>query len=343
MTTVSTHLSNDQRFSLADIEDLATAALKLWGVRNSPPQLLKHRENTVYRVQDRSGNPAVLRVHRPGYHDETAILSELQWMTQLNTEGMDLPRPIPAEDGRLLVSVGTGHSTDKRYVDVLSWVNGDKMGLTGTPLTLPTDQIGSLFFRLGYAAAQLHNLSDRWALPSEFRRHAWDQDGLIGEAPFWGRFWDLPDLGQTDRELLVQGREAASRWLTAYAEQLDYGLIHADLVKENVLIDNGIVRLIDFDDAGFGWRIFELATVLLKTRDEPEYPRIKQSLFEGYRNCRTLSAVDEQSLPLFMMLRSFTYLGWWNERRHEPGMSAYIEPVVAEARAATLEFFNTAG
>ena len=90
MTTASTHLSNDQRFSLADIEDLATAALKLWGVRNSPPQLLKHRENTVYRVQDRSGNPAVLRVHRPGYHDETAILSELRWMTQLNTEGMDL-------------------------------------------------------------------------------------------------------------------------------------------------------------------------------------------------------------------------------------------------------------
>ena len=339
MSSAPTKLSNDQRFNLADIEDLATAALELWGVKSSPPQLLKHRENTVYRVEDRSGNPAVLRVHRPGYHDETAILSELLWMKQLSREGMDLPRPIPAEDGRLLVSVGT----DKRYVDMLSWVTGDKMGLTGTPLTRPTDQIGPLFFRLGYAAAQLHNLSDRWALPPEFRRHAWDQNGLIGEAPFWGRFWDLPDLRRTDRELLVQGREAASQWLTAYAKQLDYGLIHADLVKENVLIDNGTVRLIDFDDAGFGWRIFELATVLLKTRDEPEYPRIKQSLFEGYRNCRTLSAADEDSLPLFMMLRSFTYLGWWNERRNEPGMSDYIEPVVAEARAATLEFFNTVG
>jgi hypothetical protein len=44
-----------------------------------------------------------------------------------------------------------------------------------------------------------------------------------------------------------------------------------------------------------------------------------------------------------MMLRSFTYLGWWNERRYEPGMSAYIEPVVAEARAATREFLKTAG
>ena len=343
MTAASTYLSNDQRFSLADIEDLATAALERWGVRNLSPQLLKHRENTVYRVEDPSGDPAVLRVHRPGYHDETAILSELLWMTQLSSNGIDLPRPIPAEDGRLLVSVGTDHSTDKRYVDMLSWVTGDKMGLTGTPLTLATDQIGPLFFSLGYAAAQLHNLSDRWTLPPEFVRHAWDQNGLIGEAPFWGRFWDLPDLRRIDRELLVQGREAASQWLTAYAEQLDYGLIHADLVKENVLIDNGTVRLIDFDDAGFGWRIFELATVLLKTRDEPEYPRIKQSLFEGYRNCRTLSAADEDSLPLFMMLRSFTYLGWWNERRNEPGMSAYIEPVVAEARAATLEFFNTVG
>ena len=50
-----------------------------------------------------------------------------------------------------------------------------------------------------------------------------------------------------------------------------------------------------------------------------------------------------ENTPLFMMLRSFTYLGWWNERRYEPDMSTYFEPMVAEARAATLEFFNTAG
>ena len=68
MSSAPTNLSNDQRFNLADIENLATAALELWGVTTSPPQLLKHRENTVYRVEDRSGNPAVLRVHRPGYH-----------------------------------------------------------------------------------------------------------------------------------------------------------------------------------------------------------------------------------------------------------------------------------
>ena len=49
-----------------------------------------------------------------------------------------------------------------------------------------------------------------------------------------------------------------------------------------------------------------------------------------------------ENTPLFMMLRSFTYLGWWNERRSESGMSAYIEPMIAEARAATLEFFKSA-
>ena len=49
-----------------------------------------------------------------------------------------------------------------------------------------------------------------------------------------------------------------------------------------------------------------------------------------------------ENTPLFMMLRSFTYLGWWNERRNEFYVSAYIEPVIAEARAATLEFFKSA-
>ena len=41
-----------------------------------------------------------------------------------------------------------------------------------------------------------------------------------------------------------------------------YSMIHADFVAENVLVDEGRVRLIDFDDAGFGWHLFELATSL---------------------------------------------------------------------------------
>ena len=49
-----------------------------------------------------------------------------------------------------------------------------------------------------------------------------------------------------------------------------------------------------------------------------------------------------ENTPLFMMLRSFTYLSWWNEQHNEFGMSAYIEPVIADARAATVEFFKSA-
>ena len=32
------------------------------------------------------------------------------------------------------------------------------------------------------------------AYPAAFKRHALDADGLMGEAPFWGRFWEHPAL-----------------------------------------------------------------------------------------------------------------------------------------------------
>ena len=95
----------------------------------------------------------------------------------------------------------------------------------------------------------------------------------------------------------------------------DVGLIHADLVRENVLLAEDDVRLIDFDDAGFGWRMFEIATALHRNRDEPHYPLIEQSLVNGYRSVRVLPDAELERLPLFMLLRSLTYLGWIRARR----------------------------
>ena len=65
-------------------------------------------------------------------------------------------------------------------------------------------------------------------------------------------------------------REEVSRELLAFVKSPDrFGLIHGDLVPENILIHAARLRIIDFDDAGFGWHMFELASSLYFIRREP--------------------------------------------------------------------------
>ncbi|MDH3439501.1 MAG: phosphotransferase, partial [Gammaproteobacteria bacterium] len=83
---------------------------------------------------------------------------------------------------------------------------------------------------------------------------------------------------------------------------------------ENIMVDEDGVRLIDFDDAGFGWHLFELVTALIFIRGEDYFDRAEQALIEGYRKHRSLTDMDLELLPLFYLARSTTYVGWVHTR-----------------------------
>ena len=277
------------------------------------------RENVVYRVDTTLG-PHALRLHRPGYHGMAALQSELDLMAMLAGQGALVPTPAPSVSGALLAQIGDRHAS------LLSWLAGQPMGRSGQPLAFQGAARAELFANIGRQMAPLHRLADRWTPPPGFQRPAWDRDGLVGEAPFWGRFWDH---GAADSPLLIHVRDRARALLDA-APNPDYGLIHADLVNENVLVDGDQVYFIDFDDCGFGYRLFDLATTLYKAVDEPDFPALQNALLAGYAEHRPLP--DLTLLPLFIVLRSLTYLGWIASRRDEPGSAGKAERYLAIAK-----------
>lgn len=316
----------------AALTRVAMAALENWGVKDCAPRLIKRRENAVFKVRTSRGEPAVLRIHRHGYNSDAGLNSELLWMAHLNGAGMSVPRPIPDLQDRLLVKLRCEESSESWRIDMLSWMSGHPLGETGIPLDRAPDELARVFHRLGAAAARLHAVSDTWRPPPDFARRAWDLDGLLGEKPLWCRFWELEALDADQRRLIARARQAARDDLRRFAEMGgDYGLIHADLVRENVLVAEDDVQLIDFDDAGFGWRMFEIATALHKNRDEPNYPLIERSLVHGYRSVRALPDTELGHLPLFLLLRSLTYLGWIRARRNEPGSDHRMRRFIAQA------------
>lgn len=306
------------------MSDLVETALGLWGLTEARHTFVAGRENEVYRVEAAQGDFA-LRIKRPGYRTEAELRSELLWLDAMAKAGLSVPRPRALPDGTCLAQIG-GH-----FVDVIGWLNGTAMdaGLTDAP---------GGFRRLGAEMARLHTASDAWVPPPDFVRCQWNLNGLLGESAVWGRFWENPTLEQETRTLLDRFRARARADLKAIADTLDYGLIHADLLQENVLFDGAVVRILDFDDGGFGFRLFDVATTLLRTVDADMSGEIRDALIEGYRTIRPL---DVRHLDLFMALRAMTYVGWIVPRMADTAAPERNKRFVTRARQFAADYLST--
>ncbi len=313
---------------------VAEAALCEWGLDTVAVDLISVSENTVFKVTAQSGETWVLRVHRPGYHTLAELLSEQHWTAALNEAGVSVPLPRLTADGRGYVCVQVPGTEASRYVGLLAWVDGETVH---SVIEQGADEV-TLAFRfeqLGQLAARIHNAAVAWPIPEHFQRHAFDADGLMGERPFWGPFWALPQLSQAERELILKARAAIYRILSDYGKDHGtYSLIHADLHPGNLLIRGDQLHVIDFDDAGFGWHPYELAVALFRYQQHPHVDVIHDALIRGYRSARALDDHTVDLIPMFMLIRAMVSLGWIHERPeldHDEAIPNLVARVCAQA------------
>ncbi|MEP1470911.1 MAG: phosphotransferase [Halieaceae bacterium] len=322
----------DDAGQAAAMQVLADAALAQWGLQGSELELIKYRENGVFKVLTPEGQRYALRIHRHAYHSDEELRSELQWLAALQAAGISVPQMLPALSGELFLTVQVGEVPEPRQVDIMAWLEGEQLGSIEGGLAAD-GAVEQIYHTIGGLAARLHNQAARWVLPEGFSRHAWDIEGLVGDTPFWGPFWELAALTDDERALLLRARDRVRDDLARYAADPAnadrYSLIHADFVVENLLVDGDTVRLIDFDDAGFGWHLFELATALHFEMEEDFFSAAFDAMVSGYRAHRDLPDAQLAHMPLFFLARSFTYLGWVRTRS-ETQTAKELTPMLVE-------------
>ena len=291
-----------------------TRALRAWPFDIVGVDLLSVSENLVFRVERAMGGPVVARLHRSGYNSLIELESEHAWVDSLNKGGvLATARPIEASDGRSHVAVDVSDG-DRRFVGVVDWVAGQTMSQT-LDAEVSSGQAADWYRRTGALLGELHNQSGEWERPSWFQRRAWNVDGMVGPDPLWGRFWEAPGAEADQREVLVGTRDALHETLSAFGTGADrYGLIHADLYAENLFVDGDDLVMIDFDDAGFGWHLHDLAVSIYDQSCLAWFPEVKDAVVAGYRECRALPADHEALLSTFLLLRSLSLLGWLVDR-----------------------------
>ena len=289
---------------LQNLQRLAERALQRYDLPDRvPARLINISENATYRLDDaRNGQSWALRIHRQGYHSRTAIASELAWLTALKRDGATItPAPIKGRDGDLIQTVAIDGLQAPRNVVLWSWETGGE----------PAENDIAGFELLGETAARMHAHVTSWQRPVWFERHSWDFETSLGGRPHWGRWRD--GMGMTDHSESVFSETVAliGRRLDRFGKGASrFGLVHGDMRLANLLMDAGSVKVIDFDDCGFSWFLYDCATTVSFFEHKPEVTELLDAWVRGYRRVRSLAAEDEAEIETFVMLRRLLLVAW---------------------------------
>lgn len=295
-------MSTDQ----AAIDRLAAAAVECYDVDpEASVRLINVSENWTYRMEEPGGGRAfALRVHRPTYHTAAEIASELDWIDALREDGVvETAVAVAGVTGNRVCQVRTD-DLGERNVVLFEWLAGE----------MPDADAHDLrpgFHTLGAVSARMHGHSRHWSPPAGFARFRWDYDTTLGAGGHWGRWQD--GLGMGAEELALLGRLDATikRRLEAFGQGRDrFGLVHADIRLANLLAEGDHVRVIDFDDCGWSWFMYDFATTVSFIEDHPDVPELTQAWVEGYRTVAPLDPAEEAELDTFVMLRRLLLVAW---------------------------------
>ncbi len=291
---------------------LATAALNHWDIEVSGMNLVMASENIVYRVDTSAGDSYALRIHRPGYHSMDELLSENQWTSALSSAGISVPRPYATKSGSAYLTIALDSSSETRVVGLSGWMSGRQ--LEEAIAARDRDPL-PLFTALGVLLGQLHNHAAQWIEPSGFTRHSLDAQGLIGENPWWSPFWNLREMSALQSSTIIEARDRLRLMLNDYGKSANtFGLTHADLVPQNVLVNGDQLVAIDFDDAAYGWHQYDIATALVEFIDDTRFSEFQSALLAGYRRTRPITDAALGLLPIFLLIRQLVNIGWTGSR-----------------------------
>jgi len=278
------------------LRTLAREALARYGLRDVELRLAGRVHNHVFRVTANHEPAGVrrryaLRLHLQDWLSDEEIASELAWLESLGSD-MDIavPAPVRNRDGELLTHAGPD---GRRTCTLLRWLPGRVYWRRPSR---------SWVGRTGKLMAELQAHGRRFARPAAFVRRHRDVEAITGRV---GRLAagsaNLPRPASRVLEAVFDRFERAVRDVGTGPRT--FGLIHGDLHVGNAVLDRGRAGVIDFDDCGDGYYLFDLAAALDMLEFRDDYAVLRKALLAGYESVRPLSSAEATNLNAFLAAR----------------------------------------
>lgn len=283
-----------------------------WGIDGSHARLdlITVSENATFVLDIDGRHEGVVRVSQPGYvGGPEAVASEISWLNALHDiEGVVLINPVPTVRGTFVTRIHDGNG--------VGWTVISTKFVEGTVLE-DLDNPAPYYETIGRWAAKFHEQSRGWKPPFGFKRFNWDLADMVGPSPRWGR-WEDSDLTASERKLCDTALWKAIDVVVKVPRTREtWGLIHADLRPSNVIKGpDGTLTVIDFDDAGYSWYLYDYASSLSFIEHEPYAPQLAKAWVRGYQDVAgDFSEEQFAAMSALSMIRRLQMLGWATNHR----------------------------
>jgi len=275
------------------LRDLARTALRQQGMPVRRLRWMGQHSNHLFRCDTVAGERLIVRACLPGGRGDAELDAELAWLAAL---ARDTGLTVPV--ARFSTRVATPGLPDGGRCIGFSWVQGRPCG------RLPSRR---LVADLGRVIGTLHSHAQGFRPPPGFTRPVLDVGYLT-----WAGAWHAGQIARRPIDPAVRRvlAETAGRVEAVFArlgqDRAGYGLVHADLCRENILDHHGQARPIDFDDASWGHYALDLA---IAADDIPEM--LRPVLLGGYQAVQPLPPGYQEHQAALLAARRL-FLAIWH-------------------------------
>ena len=303
------------------LRKLAREVLQHYPISVKSLSFINHGENATFRVDAKNGKRFLLRIHRGDYHSDRAILEEINWLQRLEKRKVRVPRPLLSKRNQWIEHCETPEVGRPRQCVVFEWIDGYFLEKSIRPRHM---------FELGKLIA---TLQQSVPLSRSTNRIYWDANGLVGAKPKFGSISKLLGVTSKNQRIINQARGLVFKKLHAFETKFPerMGTIHADLHFGNIVQTKEGLCAIDFDDSGFGFRVYDLVVPLLSAQRSFGPKRVKEfevarsALIEGYSSIATFDQHDKDMLKHLTAARKITMLGWLHSRSDNPRLAKHLQ------------------
>ncbi len=273
---------------VAALRPIALRGAAAFGLDVERIELVLHAFNTTFAIDAEDGRRFALRVGTNSLSTPAHAVAQQAWVRAIADEtDVDVPEPLRAQDGRWFVEVDAPALDRRLLVTVASWLEGDD-----------ADALEPEAARaLGRTMATLHGHAVGWALPPDALLPRFDTP-LFGDEDALDR---APGLAAADRGVLAESRSRTA----AVFERLHRGAalrpLHADLHGGNLKWHEGRLAVFDFDDAGLGLPVLDLAISAFYLRADDA--TLEERMLEGYAEVAELPPIDPADFEALIAAR----------------------------------------
>lgn len=310
MNTFSS-LNEDEQKSLVSALAARVAARYFSG--SLTVELINYEYNATFKVVDEEGKKFALRMNINSLRSIENLNAELAFVSHLSSNSkVNTTHVMRTLGGEQRTSIRLEEADRDLHCVMYSWIEGEELG------DEPTDE---QLFALGAAMAQMHRAAQDFELPDGAKLPRLDDF-------FWGTddmlFSEASELDQVTQKALKLGVDAINEIVEELYRNASPIVIHADLHGWNVMWNEGVLTVFDFDDCGIGLEIQDLATALYYL-DTPEQD---EALKRGYQSVAPLPEASERAIKALALHRRILLLNYLYETsnpEHREMRPSYLE------------------